>query len=252
MTPERAHFHQLMLEAGEIRRFHAELNAALETEEPLSELTLALSLCTRAEEYIHVLREYLLDHPADMDAVERMVRQELRARLDGGEITQERCLQMMRILSGGNCAGCLSDLYQDVCAVEEYRDLADKGYLSEEASLLCLEALLNAEPLPDVWALDKVIRQAKRRGEAYPGQNHPAVLTIPAVNDEYTQRRTNPMKKPVRRPATEGAKRKRRNIARVSPRSTRETIAHASEFMMYEIAESHFFRKNSGTGSIRS
>ena len=199
MTPERAHFHLLMLEAGEIRLFHAELNAALETEEPLSELTLALSLCTRAEEYIHVLREYLLDHPADMDAVERMVRQELRARLDGGEITQERCLQMMRILSGGNCAGCLSDLYQDVCAVEEYRDLADKGYLSEEASLLCLEALLKAEPLPDVWALDKVIRQAKRRGEAYPGQNHPAVLTIPAVNDEYTQRRTNPMKKFLRK-----------------------------------------------------
>lgn len=199
MTPERAHFHMLMLEAGECRLFHAELNAALETEEPLSELTLALSLCTRAEEYIHVLREYLLDHPADMDAVERMVRQELRARLDGGEITQERCLQMMRILSGGHCAGCLSDLYQDVCAVEEYRDLADKGYLSEEASLLCLEALLKAEPLPDVWALDKAIRQAKRRGEAYPGQNHPAVLTIPAGNDEYTQRRTNPMKKFLRK-----------------------------------------------------
>ena len=185
MTSERAHFHLLMLEAGECRLFHAELNAALEAEEPLSELTLALSLCTRAEEYIHVLREYLLDHPADMDAVDRMVRRELRACLDGGEITQERCLQMMRLLSGGSCTGCLADLYQDVCTVEAYRDLAADGVLCDEAYVLCLDALLKAEPLPDVWALDKAIRQAKRRGEAYPGQNHPAVLTIPAVNDEY-------------------------------------------------------------------
>ena len=184
MTPERAHFHMLMLEAGECRLFHAELNAALETEEPLSELTLALSLCTRAEEYIHVLREYLLDHPADMDAVERMVRQELRARLDGGEITQERCLQMMRILSGGHCAGCLSDLYQDVCAVEEYRDMAVDGILCDEAYVLCLEALLKAETLPDVWKLHREIMRAKRQGKSYPGEDHAAILTIPDENEQ--------------------------------------------------------------------
>ena len=179
MTPERAQFHLLMLEAGENSLFLAELNAALEAEEPLSELTMALSLCRSDAESMHVLREYLQDHPADMDTVDRMVRKELRDRLQQGEMTPERNLQLLRFLSGGSCTGCLSDLYQDVCVVEEYRDLAADGILCEEAYVLCLEALLKAESLPDVWKLNKEILRAKKRDEAYPGEGHAAILTIP-------------------------------------------------------------------------
>ena len=176
MTPERAHFHLLMLEAGECRLFHEEMNAALEAESPLTDLTLALSLCGSDEEIMHVLREHLLDHPADADAVDRMVREEMRDRLQRGELTPERSLQMMRRLSA---KGRLPDLYYDLIYVEEYRDLAADGILCDEAYVLCLEALLNAEPLPDVWRLNKAIRRARKRGESYPGEGHPAILTIP-------------------------------------------------------------------------
>ena len=197
MTPERVQFHLLMLESGEQSLFEAELNVALEEEEPLSDLTLALSLCRSDEESMHVLREYLLDHPADMDAVDRMVREALHDRLQRGEITPERSLQLMRSIAGGTCAGCLPDLYQDVCAVEEYRDLAAEGALCDEAYVLCLEALLNARSLPDVWQLNREILRAKKHGTAYPGQGHAAIPTIP--DDTVQPKEKRPMNKFFRR-----------------------------------------------------
>lgn len=78
MTPERICFHLLMLEAGDGSRYAEELNAALEAENPLPDLTLALSLAKDAEECCHVMREYLMDYPADMNEVERQVRAELK------------------------------------------------------------------------------------------------------------------------------------------------------------------------------
>ena len=194
MTPERAHFHLLMLEAGECRLFHAELNAALEKEEPLSDLTLGLSLCGSDEESMHVLREHLLDHPADADAVDRMVREELRDRLQRGEITPERSLQLMRRLSAKDR---LPDLYYDLIDVEEYRDLATDGILCDEAYIRCLEALLNAEPLPDVWRLNKEILRARKRGTTYPGEGHAAIPTIP--DDIVRPKEKQPMNKFFRR-----------------------------------------------------
>ena len=179
MTSERVQFHLLFLEAGESRLFHSELNAAIEAENPLSELTLALSLCGSDEERIHVLREYLLDHAADMAQVEHMLRQELRARLEQGAMSAETCLQMMRTLACDTTDGHKLTLLADVVAVEEYRDLAADGTLSEEAYVLSLEALLKAEPLPDVWKLNRQIVQAKKSERPYSGEGHPAILTIP-------------------------------------------------------------------------
>lgn len=195
MTAERAKFHQLLLEMGEQALFDRELAERLESEEPLSELSLALAVCASREETLHVLHEYLLDHPADEAAVERMMRQELCGRYGRGEITAERCLQMMK-------AAACEDLGLDVMAVEEYRDMAAEGIIHEETAALCLDALLKGEAIPDAWALDKEIRRAKRRGEAYPGQEHPGILTIPLDNpgesdtmgkQSITQRRTRGM-----------------------------------------------------------
>ena len=179
MTPERAQFHLLMLEAGESRLFQMELNAALEAEEPLSDLTLALSLCGSDEESMHVLRAYLLDHPVDMTLVGHMLRQELRARLEQGAMSPETCLKMMHTLACATQDGHALTLFADVVAVEEYRDLAADGILCEEAYVLSLEALLKAEPLPDVWKLNRQIVQAKKSERPYSGEGHPAILTIP-------------------------------------------------------------------------
>ncbi len=179
MTSERVLFHLMLLEAGESRLFHSELNAAIETEDPLSELTLALSLCGSDEESLHVLREYLLDHAADLTQVERMLRQELRSQLEQGAISPETCLQMMHTLACDTTDGRELTLFTDVVAVEEYRDLAAEGILCEEAYVLCLEALLKAEPLPEIWKLNRQIMQAKKLERPYPGEGHPAILTIP-------------------------------------------------------------------------
>lgn len=197
MTPERAQFHLLMLRAGETRLFREELDAALETEEPLQPLTLSLSVCSKPEEWIHTLHEYLLDYPADPAKVEAMVRTELCGRFSRGEITQERCLQLIRQAAED---GGLRDLGNDLVAVEEYNDLAATGILSEEASVLCVDALLKGEPLPDVWALDKAIRRAKKQGELWPGQNHPALVTIPdASPKKLNLQRRNPMFQSLKR-----------------------------------------------------
>lgn len=179
MTPERAQFHLLLLEAGEGRLFHSEMNAALEAENPLSELMLALSLCGSDEESMRVLREYLLDHPAEMTLVEHMLRQELRARNEQGVMSPETCLKMMHTLACDTQDGHALTLFADVVAVEEYRDLAADGILCEEAYVLSLEALLKAEPLPDVWKLHREILRAKKRGEPYLGEGHTGVLALP-------------------------------------------------------------------------
>lgn len=184
MTPERAQFHLLMLEAGERKLLEQELNALLEAENPLSGLTLALSLCSNEADALHALREYLLDHPADMVEVERMVRAELRIRLERGELSPDTCLQLMHNLTCDAADGRLLELFGDVIAVEEYRDQAADGIISEEAYLCCLDALMQGKPLPDVWNLHRTIRRTKKRGEDYPGEGHPGVLTIPMETNE--------------------------------------------------------------------
>ncbi len=165
MTPERAKFHALLLEQGDRSLFDRELTAALEEEAPLSALTLDLSVCTSLEETLHVLHEYLLDHPADMNAVEAMLRAELSHRYEQGQITQEECLALMRRAGEG------TELPMDVSLVEEYLEMAEEGYLCEETASLCLTALLKGEAIPDVWALDKAIRRNKKNGTKCPLDN---------------------------------------------------------------------------------
>ena len=80
MTPERAHVHLLLLDNGDRALLDAEIRAALQADLPLSDLFLDLSVCRNDAELRHVLYEYLLDHPADMNAVESMLRAEIGAR----------------------------------------------------------------------------------------------------------------------------------------------------------------------------
>lgn len=174
MTPERAQFHLLLLQSGERALLDAEIAAALAADAPLSDLLLDLSVCRSEAELCHVLHEYLLDHPADTAAVEAMFRAEIGARWQQGSITQKAALALMR------SAGPRTDLASDASAAEEYIDLAAEGHISEEAAVLCMEALLRGESLPDVWQLDKAIRRAKKHGEPYPGEGHPA---IPALDN---------------------------------------------------------------------
>ena len=187
MTPERAHVHLLLLDNGDRALLDAEIRAALQADLPLSDLLLDLSVCRNDAELRHVLHEYLLDHPADMNAVESMLRAEIGARWQQGRITQKAALALMRSV------GPRTDLASDASAAEEYIDLATEGHISEEAAAMCMDALLCGEPLPDVWQLDKTIRRAKKRGEPYPGEGHPAVPTLDNTGNPATIGKTSHM-----------------------------------------------------------
>ena len=77
MTLERAYYHKLMLEVGLTESFDQELDNLLEKEDPLSELTLALSTCGGdRNEQIHILNEFICSVPKeqiDSDAVFSLV-----------------------------------------------------------------------------------------------------------------------------------------------------------------------------------
>lgn len=77
MTIDRAYYHKLMLEVGLTESFDCELDKLLEQEDPLSELTLDLSICGgNRNEQIHILNDFVCSVPKeqiDSDAVFSLV-----------------------------------------------------------------------------------------------------------------------------------------------------------------------------------
>lgn len=86
MSVERAVYYRLFLVQGLTERFDRELDERLERENPLSDLTLALSTCGgKREEQVHILNEYIRNtapEQIDKDAVFSFVADELRERYE--------------------------------------------------------------------------------------------------------------------------------------------------------------------------
>ncbi len=127
MTLERAYYHKLMLEVGLAESFDQELDEMLEQEDPLSELTLALSTCGGdRNEQIHILNDYILSVPKeqiDKDAVFSLVAEDFRTRYEQSPETLEQLTRQMGSaawLSGWwtedpwNAMYLMSDWYDDI------------------------------------------------------------------------------------------------------------------------------------------
>ena len=86
MTAEQAVYHKLFLLNGLTECFDRDLDERLERENPLSDLTLALSTCGgKREEQVHILNEYIRNiapEEIDKDAVFSFVADELRERYE--------------------------------------------------------------------------------------------------------------------------------------------------------------------------
>ena len=86
MTAEQAVYHKLFLLNGLTECFDRDLDERLERENPLSDLTLALSTCGgKREEQVHILNEYIRNtapEQIDKDAVFSFVADELRERFE--------------------------------------------------------------------------------------------------------------------------------------------------------------------------
>ena len=99
MTAEQAVYHKLFLLNGLTECFDRELDEHLERENPLSDLTLALSTCGgKREEQIHILNEYILNttpEQIDKDAVFSFVADELRERYEQNPDTDLEAFTML-------------------------------------------------------------------------------------------------------------------------------------------------------------
>lgn len=96
MTPEMAEYYRAMLLAGFRDKLDMAFDQALETEEPLSHLILALSTCISDDEQVQsVLREYTLTHAPDDQVVCNLIRDDLRNRLQAGEMSREQVAETL-------------------------------------------------------------------------------------------------------------------------------------------------------------
>ena len=91
MNPEEVCFHYLVLLSGIRDTYDAALDRVLEQEDPLSDLTLALSGCmSDVNQPLFVLKEYLLDHPVREEYVYPWIIKELGDRQRAGTMTYEQ------------------------------------------------------------------------------------------------------------------------------------------------------------------
>ncbi len=99
MSVERAVYYRLFLVQGLTERFDRELDERLERENPLSDLTLALSTCGgKREEQIHILNEYILNTAPEQinkDAVFSLTADELRERFEENPDTDLEAFAML-------------------------------------------------------------------------------------------------------------------------------------------------------------
>lgn len=99
MSVERAVYYRLFLVQGLTERFDRDMDERLERENPLSDLTLALSTCGgKREEQVHILNEYILNkapEEIDKDAVFSFVADELRERYEQNPDTDLEAFTML-------------------------------------------------------------------------------------------------------------------------------------------------------------
>ena len=99
MTAEQAVYHKLFLLNGLTECFDRDMDERLERENPLSDLTLALSTCGgKREEQVHILNEYILNtapEEIDKDAVFSFVADELRERYEQNPETDLEAFTML-------------------------------------------------------------------------------------------------------------------------------------------------------------
>ena len=144
MSVERAVYYRLFLAQGLTERFDRELDERLERENPLSDLTLALSTCGgKREEQVHILNEYILNtapEEIDKDAVFSFVADELRERYEQNPDTDLEAFTML-----------MHDIARDSGWWREFEpwatmylmnDLYDEAYTNHLISKACFRSIL--------------------------------------------------------------------------------------------------------------
>ena len=169
MTAEQAAYHKLFLLNGLTEHFDRDVDKRLERENPLSDLTLALSTCGgKREEQIHILNEYILNtapEEIDKDAVFSFVADELRERYEQNPDTDLEAFTMLMHDIARD-----SDWWRDFepwATMYEMPDFYEAAYKDHIISKACFRSIFR-RLLYDKTGTD-MVRFVIRRKIAFPG-----------------------------------------------------------------------------------
>jgi hypothetical protein len=168
MSVERAVYYRLFLVQGLTERFDRELDERLERENPLSDLTLALSTCGgKREQQIHILNEYILNtapEQIDKDAVFSFVADELRERFKENPDTDPKAFAMLMrdIAWDSDWWGA----FEPWATMYEMPDFYDAAYKEHTISKACFRSIFR-RLLYDKTGTD-MVRFVIRRKIAFP------------------------------------------------------------------------------------
>ena len=144
MTAEQAVYHKLFLLNGLTECFDRDLDERLERENPLSDLTLALSTCGgKREEQVHILNEYILNtapEEIDKDAVFSFVADELRERYEQNPDTDLEAFTML-MHNIARYSGWWQD-FEPWATMYEMPDFYEAAYKDHIISKACFRSIL--------------------------------------------------------------------------------------------------------------
>ena len=144
MTVEQAAYHKLFLLNGLNECFERDMVERLERENPLSDLTLALSTCGgKREEQVHILNEYIRNiapEEIDKDSVFSFVADELRERYEQNPDKELEAFTMLM-----HNIACYSGWWQDFepwATMYLMNDFYNEAFTDHLISKACLRSIL--------------------------------------------------------------------------------------------------------------
>lgn len=164
MTPEMVVYYSAMLRVGMGDSFYRAFDSALETEDPLSDLTLSLCDCiSDVNAVLHILDEYIQDHPVDEQVVCDLIVADVRMRYTSGEMSRVDVVTTLY-----NIARAMGKYWEapwDALMIMSYDlELYEEGIISEAVFNQSFDAWFSGGERLDPWAL----REEERKQKAKP------------------------------------------------------------------------------------
>ncbi len=153
MTPNQIAYYYLMLPVGQEEEYYQSLDHAVESENPLSDLTLALASCgSDLNATLSVLLEYAQAHPSEVLTVQDMVMGQLQSLW---ELEQMDTKQLVRVLDsiGRRSADLYPDPWYDFSLPLDYYMLTNDGIIEAAIFEQWLYHFVLDGEVADIWKL---------------------------------------------------------------------------------------------------
>ena len=165
MTPEQAEYHRAMLLVGLDDGFEKCFDEALEVEDPLSDVILALSTCiSNREQVLSVLRDYTLTHPFDENAVRDLIFEDISNRYRFGEMDRVKMVTALY-----DVVNALDKFHDDPWNIlmepTYYLDLYEEDLITEDVFDQCFDAWFYGGERLDPWKLQRQVNSRNQKAK---------------------------------------------------------------------------------------